>query len=585
MKKHITRSLCCLLALLLCLGSAIYTPAAQDDQTQVSFTVTLATGKTTDYATLKVQDKDGKTMPCQEDEYGYDTYDYLLPAGDYTYTATYQSGSQTASGSFTVVAGESRRIPVQLTYTQYKVRFNTTPQNATVALYKNGASGAYGDPILPDEQGYYTIIFGQYRYTVSAEGYATVNKTFNATDTALKNNNYVITVKLESPADKLLTQADNALFSVSGDGLAMIEYSGVHSDPDFGHYADIDSDYQDVNVQSAIEAYLAKKVKSDYPITVTVNKVENDEWDEDYTVIDKNGKIHYDAVTDDMLNFDETGAELTVSVTLTCLQSTKESEVTVLVPMHTYSRQERLDAAAKKAADLQTLLGDNTAADRVTEPVNLPTGDDDFSYYGIVTGWTSDHPEVIDPTTGAVTPAKADTIVTLTVKAFYTAAQLEEAGFLFDPGPLGDNQSLQTVTLTVPGTGEPESIPEIIPAVCAFTPFCAVTYKEYAIAVHKKPIVTTPAKSTGRQSAFTNPSAGSSATAAVPCSYRQIVRPLYLLAKYRFDNVITAYVKLAIIPQMIPTVTLFSTENSGIVINTPSRRISAFKIFLPRIFS
>lgn len=145
MKKHITRSLCCLLALLLCLGSAIYTPAAQDDPTQVSFTVTLATGKTTDYATLKVQDKDGKTMPCQEDEYGYDTYDYLLPAGDYTYTATYQSGSQTASGSFTVAAGESRRIPVQLTYTQYKVRFNTTPQNATVALYKNGASGAYGD--------------------------------------------------------------------------------------------------------------------------------------------------------------------------------------------------------------------------------------------------------------------------------------------------------------------------------------------------------------------------------------------------------------------------------------------------------
>jgi len=381
MKKHMTRSLCCLLALLLCLGSAIYTPAAQDDQAQVSFTVTLATGKATDYATLKVQDKDGKTMPCQEDEYGYDTYDYLLPAGDYTYTATYQSGSQTASGSFTVTAGESRQIPVQLTYTQYKVRFNTTPQNATVALYKNG---------------------------------------------------------------------------VSGDGLAMIEYSGVHSDPDFGHYADIDSDYQDVNVQSAIEAYLAKKVKSDYPITVTVDKVENDEWDEDYTVIDKNGKIHYNAVTDDMLNFDETGAELTVSVTLTCLQSTKESEVTVLVPMHTYSRQERLDAAAKKAADLQTLLGDNTAADRVTEPVNLPTGDDDFSYYGIVTGWTSDHPEVIDPTTGAVTPAKADTTVTLTVKAFYTAAQLEEAGFLFDPGPLGDNQSLQTVTLTVPGTGEPE---------------------------------------------------------------------------------------------------------------------------------
>ena len=230
-----------------------------------------------------------------------------------------------------------------------------------MALYKNGASGAYGDPILPDEQGYYTIIFGQYRYTVSAEGYTPVSKTFNATDTALKNNNYVITVKLESPADKLLTQADNALFNVSGDGLAMIEYSGMHSDPDFGHYADIDSDDQDVNVQSAIEAYLAKKVKSDYPITVTVDKVENDQWDEDYTVIDKNGKIHYDAVTEDMLNFDETGAELTVSVTLTCLQSTKESEVTVLVPMHTYSRQERLDAAAKKGNEAAQLALDKFA--------------------------------------------------------------------------------------------------------------------------------------------------------------------------------------------------------------------------------
>ena len=326
MKKHMTRSLCCLLALLLCLGSAIYTPAAQDDPTQVSFTVTLATGKTTDYATLKVQDKDGKTMPCQEDEYGYDTYNYLLPAGDYTYTATYQSGSQTASGNFTVAAGESRRISVQLTYTQYKVRFNTTPQNATVALYKNGASGAYGDPILPDEQGYYTIIFGQYRYTVSAEGYTPVSKTFNATDTALKNNNYVITVKLESPADKLLTQADNALFNVSGDGLAMIEYSGMHSDPDFGHYADIDSDDQDVNVQSAIEAYLAKKVKSDYPITVTVDKVENDQWDEDYTVIDKNGKKIWEGDLVKYL-FSDTIAPIRYGSYQSCFDSTKTEHV------------------------------------------------------------------------------------------------------------------------------------------------------------------------------------------------------------------------------------------------------------------
>ena len=63
--------------------------------------------------------------------------------------------------------------------------------NAEVVLKKNGYSGAYGDPILPDENGVYNIPSGQYSYTVSAAGYETVSTTFNSTATSLKNKGYV----------------------------------------------------------------------------------------------------------------------------------------------------------------------------------------------------------------------------------------------------------------------------------------------------------------------------------------------------------------------------------------------------------
>ena len=107
MKKQITRSLCCLLALLLCLGSAIYTPAAQDDPTQVSFTVTLATGKTTDYATLKVLDKDGKALALTDK--GGGRYTFTMPAGDVSITCKWETATTTVKGitSFSIngVAG------------------------------------------------------------------------------------------------------------------------------------------------------------------------------------------------------------------------------------------------------------------------------------------------------------------------------------------------------------------------------------------------------------------------------------------------------------------------------------------------
>ena len=221
----------------------------------VDFTVNLATGAKTDYATQKVTSSDGsKTYSPLEDEYGYETSQFELPVGEYKYYATYQSGSQSAEGTFTVNEGDkSLDVTVNLKYTEYKVKFDVTPENAKITLKKNGSSGAYGDEILPDENGYYTVIFGQYRYTVEAEGYISVSKTFNATDTALKNNNYVITVKLDSLYDSLLKKADDYLFNQSGDGMMMTEFSGVHTDGDFGYVSDVDSDYQDTNVINTVE--------------------------------------------------------------------------------------------------------------------------------------------------------------------------------------------------------------------------------------------------------------------------------------------------------------------------------------------
>lgn len=427
--------------------------------TAVNFKVKTVSGSLTDYATIEVTSADGRdNFSCVLDEYGYETPVFELKAGEYKYDITYQSGSQNASGTFTVAESQtSLEIPVQLKNTEYKVKFDVDPKDATIALYKNGASGAYGDPILPDENGYYTIVFGQYRYTVEAEGFTTVSKTFNATDTSLKNNGYVIQVNLQSPYDKVLSDADDILFSVSGQRLLLSEYSGMHSDIDFGYYADIDSDYYDVNIKDTVEDYIAKKLRSDKPVKVDkILGIENEDYEPDYSVIDENGIIHYDAVTDDKLNFDGIGAEFTVKLVLSCENRTKESEIIVLVPEHITSRQERLDAAAEYACTFENIKGENTSESSIDKDLLLTdiSSDisNDFTYYSICTGWSSDHPEIINPATGKVTPAEDDTQVTLTVKAYYSKAQLEEAGFLFDPGPLGENQSLRTITLLVKGT-------------------------------------------------------------------------------------------------------------------------------------
>ena len=443
----------------------------------VDFTVKLATGAKTDYATLKVTSADGsQTYSPIEDEYGYETSQFELTPGEYKYYATYQSGSQTAAGTFTVAEGtKSLNITVNLKYTEYKVKFDVTPENAKITLKKNGSSGAYGDEILPDENGYYTIVYGQYRYTVEAEGFITVSKTFNATDTSLKNNNYVITVKLDSLYDSLLNKADDYLFAQSGDGMMMTEFSGVHTDGDFGYVSDVDSDYQDTNVIETVEVKINSNVKSDEKITVKLNAVKNIDGDDDNTVIFKNGNIYYNGV--DSSNYDEDfyGAVYDLSLTLTCGDKTKESEVRVVVPYHTYTRLQRLDSAALYAVNFANIKGENKSAADVNRNLDLiNTADsDEYSYYSICSSWVSDHPEIIDAKTGKVTRPEKDTMVKLTVKTYYSASFVEETDFFFDPGPLGDNAAYRSVSVIVKGTKQDEvkdSEPATKPSESATTP-------------------------------------------------------------------------------------------------------------------
>lgn len=443
----------------------------------VDFTVKLATGAKTDYATLKVTSADGsQTYSPIEDEYGYETSQFELTPGEYKYYATYQNGSQTAAGTFTVAEGtKSLNITVNLKYTEYKVKFDVTPENAKITLKKNGSSGAYGDEILPDENGYYTIVYGQYRYTAQADGFITVSKTFNATDTSLKNNNYVITVKLDSLYDSLLNKADDYLFAQSGDGMMMTEFSGVHTDGDFGYVSDVDSDYQDTNVIETVEEKINSNVKSDEKITVKLNAVKNIDGDDDNTVIFKNGNIYYNGV--DSSNYDEDfyGAVYDLSLTLTCGDKTKESEVRVVVPYHTYTRLQRLDSAALYAVNFANIKGENKSAADVNRNLDLiNTADsDDYSYYSICSSWVSDHPEIIDAKTGKVTRPEKDTMVKLTVKTYYSASFVEETDFFFDPGPLGDNAAYRSVSVIVKGTKQDEvkdSKPATKPSESATTP-------------------------------------------------------------------------------------------------------------------
>lgn len=422
---------------------------------KASFSIKLANGNSTSSASVKVTSTDGAvTYESVKDEYGYDTYDYELKNGTYLYSVSYSNGSQTASGKFTV-SGADISVPVQLTETLYPIKIKVLPENANaeIILKKNGYSGAYGDPILPDESGVYNIPSGQYRYTVSADGYETVSSTFNSTDTSLKNKGYVLTITLKNEAETVLKKACDVIFSQSGDGITLNEFTGSQGyDYDFECVTwDVDSDFDDVNVNTTISKLLSKKISGKGSlIDVSLISVTDQDGDEDYSVIEKDGTIDYRSVSYNMIDSDYGGAVYDAEIQLSYNGQTASESATFVVPMHTYTRTQRLDDAADYASRFSTIQASNTSEDSIKSDLDLSnlSENESYSYYSICSSWTSDHPEIIDKN-GKVTAPENDTVVTLSVKTFYSESFVDNTDFFFDPGDLGENESIASVKVTV----------------------------------------------------------------------------------------------------------------------------------------
>ena len=438
----------------------------------VTFNVTTTEGKTVEFYAMsaKVTDNQNNEYESVPGENGWESNVYALPDGEYNYNFSY-SQKEGKSGTFTV-NGAGMTIDVALETIYYPVRFSVTPEDAKVELYKNGWSGKYGDPIQPDGNGVYTIPFGQYRYIISADGYETVNKTFNATDTSLKNNNYVIKVSLKDMTDTILSDAYSAIFDFAGEDITLTEFSGNLYEPgdEFIPWS-IDSDYQDVNVIDWVRAILDKSGDKFKNVTISVADVCLDSWyyddaseDTDYSVINENGVINYYAVDSENYSEEAEGAAYEVSFELSMNGKTygHTIEVTFIVPEHIFTRQERLEQTADDV--MKGILGtNNPSKDAVTDDLVLPRllEDNDYGWYFIDSSWESSDTSVI-ANDGTVTRPDYDKNVTLNLRVFYAESFIDnDDSFLFDPGPIGDGETFRTITVTVKGTlGEKEPEPE-----------------------------------------------------------------------------------------------------------------------------
>ncbi len=360
MKKRVI-SFVLMLAMVFCLVPC--TVSAEGGETHtVTFEITKLDGSLIDFslAQYEVKNASGTKFYAEQDEYGWDLNYFLLPDGDYTYRVEY-SQKEKAEGEFTV-SGSDLTIRDNTETIYYPITFDVQPASADIKLYKSGSSGVYGDPILPNEDGVYLIPFGYYRYIISAEGYETVNKSFNATDTSLKNNNYVIKVKLKSLYEALLEDVYDALDYETGEPVILNEFTGnLYEYGDEFIPWDIDSDYDDTNVLDY--AYDIISDEEFEGVTLGIADVYKDTFyyddnDEstDYSVIAEDGTINYKAVDESNITEDEdygTGAYYIVEFTITYGGATYDRtvEFTFVVPEHIKTRGERLSEAADFAVE------------------------------------------------------------------------------------------------------------------------------------------------------------------------------------------------------------------------------------------
>lgn len=442
-----------MLAMVFCLVPC--TVSAEGETHTVTFEITKLDGSLIDFslAQYEVKNASGTKFYAEQDEYGWDLNYFLLPDGDYTYRVEY-SKKEKAEGEFTV-SGSDLTIQAQTETIYYPITFDVQPASADIKLYKSGSSGAYGDPILPNEDGVYLIPFGFYRYIISAEGYETVNKSFNATDTSLKNNNYVIKVKLKSLYEALLEDVYDALDYETGEPVILNEFTGnLYEYGDEFIPWDIDSDYDDTNVLDY--AYDIISDEEFDGVTLGIADVykdtfyyDDDDESTDYSVIAEDGTINYKAVDESNITDDEdygTGAYYIVEFTITYGGATYDRtvEFTFVVPEHIKTRGERLIEAADFAVE--------GIPETTEEDIDLPklSEDDDWSEYFIDTKWESSNEDVIS-SSGKVNLPEKDTVVTLTMTAFYMDWYIEDAGYMLDPGPDGDDV-VRELRVLVPGT-------------------------------------------------------------------------------------------------------------------------------------
>lgn len=263
----------------------------------------------------------------------------------------------------------------------------------------------------------------------------------------------------ENGVETTLSKAYKVLSKIAGHYVQLTEYSGRYD-----RYWLIESDEQDTNVITWARNVLKNAKIDDFEdVIISIDSSDNDD------IIDENGKIHYDAVSENDEDYWEDeesgicGVDCVVKLALSMngIPYDDTIEVTFVVPAHITSRKERLDQAYEYLMD--SYLGHNPSKDKVTENLNLQNlqNDDTYKDYSIVSTWESTNKSVIKDD-GTVIRPDYDKNVTLNLEMFYARNIVDEptAGLL-DPGPLDDCEIKESIIVTVKGTlGEKEPEPE-----------------------------------------------------------------------------------------------------------------------------
>lgn len=382
-----------------------------------------------------------------------------------TQTVSDKSGNTIGTKDYTIVI--KHELPI------VNVSFNVTD------IYGNAIDGAevwVGTNVkrpttqYPNDSGEYSLKAGyEYLYSVSADGFNAIENTMFTVD---KDGEVNITL-LRPGEESILEDAADELFNIAGFGFTMNEFTEDLREPydeeGFTPWG-IDSDYDDVNVCRYIEERLAEKNESYSAIKVDIASVKSDyDWRyndeyfdvqdiEDmpdyYDIISKDGSINYRAVSEGRVDEEYGGEVCSVffKLSIGSLELVLDTYYDVIVPMHIYTRKERLDDLAKEYGSFEAIKGDNADIAAITSDLDLSFDYGEADWYYVVGTWKSDNTAVISDS-GKVTPAETDTEVTLTFTVSYSEAQLDMGGFLMDPGPLGEGEATSSIKVTVSGTG------------------------------------------------------------------------------------------------------------------------------------